>query len=118
MFSNRKNGTCQRRTLAVGRGLEFVFHEPEIAIDTILLEQYSGHYKRDDEIIYITRLSSNIYINFPGGKVKLYVKTTDIFYARGLGGGGKNQFVKDGKGKVIGYNLILDKTTISYSKID
>jgi predicted alpha/beta superfamily hydrolase len=112
-----KMGHVSEGPYAVGRGLEFVFRQPDVAIDTMLLDQYAGHYKRDYEIMNVTRIGSHIYIKVPGGKVKLYAKTTNSFYAKGLGGG-VGQFVKDSSDKVIGYNLILDNVTIPYKKFD
>ena len=114
----KKMGHVSEGPYAVGCGLEFLFRQPDIKLETSLLRQYAGQYKRDDEIINIISLDSHIYISFPGGKVRFYAKTTDTFYAKGLGGGGIGQFVRNDTGKVIGYNLILDKTIISYNKIN
>ena len=102
---------------AVGCGLEFVFRQPDIAIDTTLPDQYAGHYKRNEDSETVIRIGSHIYITFPGGKVKLYAKTADTFYGKGFENG-LGQFVKDNTNKVIGYNLILDKTTTFYKKIN
>ncbi len=112
-----KMGHVSEGPYAVGRGLEFVFRQPDIAIDTILLDHYSGHYKRNEEVMTVIRIGSHIYITFPGGKVKLYAKTADTFYGKGFENG-LGQFVKDKTGKIIGYNLILDKTTTFYKKVD
>ena len=114
----QKMGHVSEGPYAVGCGLAFVFRQQDIALDESLLKQYAGHYKHDDEIINIVSLDSHVYISFPGGKVRLYAKTADTFYAKGLGGGGIGEFVKDGTGKVTNYNLILDNATITYKKID
>jgi len=78
---------------------------------------WTDNYKRNDDVMTVIRINSHIYITFPGGKVKLYAKTADTFYGKGFENG-FGQFVKDNSGKVIGYNLILDKTTTFYNKIN
>jgi len=113
----KKMGHVSEGPYAVGRGLEFVFRPPDIAIDTILLNQYAGHYKRNEEVMTVVRIDSHIYITFPGGKVKLYAKTADTFYGKGFENA-LGQFVKNDTGEIIGYNLILDKATTFYKKID
>jgi len=113
----KKMGHISEGPYAVGRGLEFVFRQPDLALDTTLLDQYAGRYKRNDEVMTVIRMNSHIYITFSGGKVKLYAKTVDTFYGKGFENG-FGQFIKDSTGKVVGYNLILDKTTTFYNKID
>ena len=113
----KKMGHSSEGPYAEACGLEFLFRQPDIAVDTMLLQQYAGHYKRDDEIITVTRFGSRIYINIPDGKVKLYAKTIDSFYGKGTGGS-IIQFVTDSTSKVTGCKIILDNATIPYQKVD
>lgn len=103
---------------AVARGLQFVFGQPEMVLDTRLLDQYAGHYQFNDQSVTITRTDHSIYINYPGGKIRLYAKSMDTFYTKGLGGGGEPQFKKDNTGKVTGYNISFGENAVFFKKLD
>jgi predicted alpha/beta superfamily hydrolase len=100
----------------VGRGLQFVFNKPDILVDTMLLDQYTGHYKSNEDSIIISRTGNSIYIINAFGKTKLYAETNDRFYAKGVNASG--QFKKDSKGKMTDYLLRFENNTVLYKKSD
>jgi len=98
------------------RGLQFVFGKPDIKVDSVLLDQYAGHYLVNTDTILFTRSGNTLYLNLREGRLKLSAETNESFYVKGVSGVG--QFVKDNKGKITGYNLIQNGTTVFCKKID
>ncbi len=86
-------------------------------LDAKLLNQYTGHYNFNDDSINIVQHDNNLYLNFIGGKIKLYAATNESFYAKGLGGG-SIQFIKDKNDKVISCNLTVGDNVRVYKKIN
>jgi predicted alpha/beta superfamily hydrolase len=117
-FITEKMGHVSEGPFAVSRGLQFVFSQPAIIVDTLLLDHYTGHYKLNEDSVTITRSGNSLYINFAGGKIRLYAKTNDSFYAKGLGGGTGPQFITDNKGKATGYNISFGNNTMFFKKLD
>lgn len=100
----------------VSRGLQFVFSEPEAIVDTLLLSQYTGNYELSDEKVKITRIKNSLYLNSSFGKLKLYAKTDESFYAKGIDI--SVQFIKGRNGKVSGFNFRLENNVTFYKKLD
>ena len=111
-----KMGHVGEGAYATSRGLQFIYGKPELIIDTVSLDRYTGLYKLNEDSIRITRSGNSIFVNVTGGKLKLYAETAESFYAKG--GPGKVQFIKDNKGKVTGYNYVLKDMTLFFKKSD
>lgn len=100
----------------VERGLQFIFSEPDIIVDTELLDQYTGLYELNQDKITVSRTGNFLYIDTAFGKLKLYAKSNESFYAKGLRATG--QFIKDNKGNVTGYSFSFENHTMLYKKLD
>jgi predicted alpha/beta superfamily hydrolase len=111
-----KMGHAGEGPYAISRGLHFIYSKPEILVDNDLLDRYTGLYVLNNDSLQVTRLGSSLFINNAGQRLKLYAETADSFYAKGLNGTG--QFLKDNKGKVTGYNLVLKYITLFFKRID
>jgi predicted alpha/beta superfamily hydrolase len=98
------------------RGLPFLYGKPDIMVDSILLDQYTGQYKLIEETLTFTRKGNSLYLTLPEGKVKLCAETTESFYIKGQNGTG--QFMKDNKSKVTGYNVMIRDSTLLFKKMD
>ena len=113
-----KMGHASSDAISAIRGIQFIYSKPELLLDTVLLNQYTGHYVFNKDSIAVTRTGNSLYIRNPSplGRIRLHAETSDLFYVRGLNGTG--QFKKDNQGKVTGYNLILPDVTMFFKKID
>ncbi len=98
------------------RGTAVHIQQTDIVVDSILLDQYTGQYKLNEESLVFTRKGNSLYLDINGGKIKLHAETPDRFYIKGQNAMG--QVAKDDKGKVIGYNVILSDTTLFYKKLN
>ncbi|HMI02599.1 MAG TPA: alpha/beta hydrolase-fold protein [Pedobacter sp.] len=96
---------------SIARGLQFLFSKPNLKLNTLLLDQYAGHYEQD---WLITRTDSSLYINMFGGKARLYAETNEDFYVKGAPV--TCQFQKDNKGKVRGFNLKFFSNNMTFMK--
>jgi hypothetical protein len=108
-----KTGHGSAGPYAISRGLQFVFSKPDIILDTLLLDQYAGHYEQG---VTIARTGNCLYMNIPGGKIRMHAASNDSFYMNGAPGTG--EFTKDDKGKVIGYTVKSGSKGFFAKKLD
>ena len=95
-----KTGHLSVAAYANIRGLPFIFGKPDIAVDPLVLDNYTGHY---DQGINITRKGNSLYNEMGGKNIKMNAETNESFYITGANG--LLQFIKDDKGKVTGFNV-------------
>lgn len=108
-----KMGHATQNAYALGRGLQFVFHKPDIKVDSVLLEQYTGHYEQGATF---RRIGDSLYVILGSKKILIHAETNDIFYT--IGNGGTIEFIKDKKGKVSGVNFKTSNGNFSFKKLD
>ena len=98
---------------AIGRGLQFVFSNSDIIVDTLLLDKYAGHYEQGMTFI---RIGNSLNVDMGGKIVRIHASTNESFYLTGANG--KIEFFKDDKGKVAGFNFKTAAGTFSAKKLD
>lgn len=111
-----KMGHVSEIAYGVSRGLQFVFNEPGVIVDTLLLDQYVGHYKLAEDSIAISRTGHLLYVKSKMGTIQLYAKTNDLFYAKGFPGSA--EFKKDKEGKGFDYVITIGNDAMVFKKID
>jgi len=87
------------------RGLQYVFAKPFVAVDAVILDQYTGAYQANPEMkIEIVREESQLVASAPDGtKLPLFAESEKDFYLKG-----QYLFIhfkKDEKGKVTGFQM-------------
>lgn len=111
-----KMGHAGEGPYAISRGLQFIYSKPEVRVDNVTLDRYTGLYMLNTDSIRVIRSGNSLFVNNNGQRLKLYAETSDSFYVKGLNGTG--QFLKDNKGKVTGYNVVLRDITLFFKRID
>jgi predicted alpha/beta superfamily hydrolase len=95
------------------RGLQFIYKKPTVMIDTLVLDQYTGHYEQG---VSISRTGNSIYVTFAGKTIRLYPETPEQFYI--MGQKSSVVFTKDIKGKVTDYTFTIDNNRLLFKKLD
>ena len=108
-----KMGHLGQGFYAVGRGLEFVYGKPDITVDTLLLNQYAGHYEQGLSMVHI---DNALYIDLGSKKLRLSAESNNIFYLPGANG--EVMFKKNESGKVISANFSSTDGIFISKKID
>lgn len=108
-----KTGHLSVSSYANTRGLQFIFSKPDIKIDSLTLDQYTGHYEQG---INITRKGNSLYNQIGEKNIRMNAETNESFYI--LGANGILEFIKDGKGKVTGFNVKTADGNFSAKKLD
>jgi predicted alpha/beta superfamily hydrolase len=111
-----KMGHASEGPYAHSRGLQFVYGIPEILLDTLVLDQYTGNYQAMNEHFTITRIGDHLYVIEKNTKIKIYTKDSEHFYAKGFPGSA--QFTKDSNGKVTEYVVTIGNDKLVAKKID
>ena len=109
----QKMGHATQYAYAVQRGLQFVFSRPDLLLDSLQLNQYTGKYEFG---IAIHRKGNSIYAQIPNGEIELHAETTEKFYVNGVPGA--TVFTRDKTGKVTALTITGDGGVMSAKKID
>jgi hypothetical protein len=95
------------------RGLPFIFSKPDIAVDSLVLDNYTGRYEHG---LVITRKGNSLYNGMGGKNIKMNAETNESFYIPGANG--LFDFLKDDKGKITGFNVKTADGNFSAKKLD
>jgi len=108
-----KTGHLSAGPYANIRGLQFIFGKPDIFIDSLALDNYTGQY---EEGVSITRKGNSLYSEIGGKNIKMNAEANESFYIPGANG--ILEFIKDGKGKVTDCSLKTADGNFSAKKLD
>jgi predicted alpha/beta superfamily hydrolase len=111
-----KMGHASEGPYGHSRGLQFVYGQEEVLLDTLVLDKYTGKYKIMNDDLTITRIGDHLYVIDQKSKIKLYAKGNDSFYAKGFPGSA--QFKKDNNGEVIEYVITIGNDKLVAGKIN
>lgn len=95
------------------RGLQFVYNKADIKVDSLLLDQYAGHYEQGMAFV---RTGNSMYVDMGTKKIKMHATTNESFYIPGSNGIG--EFIKDNKGKVTGISFKTADGNFYSKKLD
>jgi len=108
-----KTGHQSEAPYAIVRGLQFVLGRPDLILDSVLLNQYAGHYDQGINIICKNR---SLYASFGGKEIKMNAATDKQFYIPGMNG--ESEFKRDEKGKITGFQFDGADAHMFVKKID
>ncbi|MEO6547226.1 MAG: alpha/beta hydrolase-fold protein [Ferruginibacter sp.] len=106
-----KTGHLTAGFYAIIRGMQYIYSKPDILLDTILLNEYAGHYEHD---IAFVRKGKSLYFSGFGKQTKLNAETDKTFYNKGVNG--IAEFIRDGKGKITGVEFNSADTKGAFAK--